>query len=162
MSSGIYNVSVNFLSQGNTNGSYFFVVDSNNNTVISASISGSPYPIPGSYAKSMFDGMMGIFGSQFYYTDELSVFTDSTYFTNQGTSTKTFGSTSFAVTTYGLKNPNTVINECGISATVTAYTLEVGTPPNTSLPFVTYLHFAGTSNGQTGDYTFQLVSMTVG
>ena len=44
---------------------------------------------------------------------------------------------------------------------ITAYTLEVGTPPGTSLPFVTYLNFVGTENGNSLNITLQLISMTV-
>jgi len=104
---------------------------------------------------------MSLFGLEEYYSGAIGVFTDPSYFTNQGTSTQTFGTVSFPVTTYGLNSPNEVVDYCGVSATISSYTLAVGTPPGTSLLFITLLQFAGTSNGTSQDITFQLVSMTL-
>jgi len=157
ISSGVYNVTVS--TSDVTSGGFSFVVDTNNNTVISANLEG--YVVTGSQAKEEFDSLMGLFGLEEYYTGEIGVFTDSTYFTNQGTSTQTFGTVSFPVTTYGLNSANEQINYCGVSATITSYTLSVGTPPGTSLLFITQLQFSGTSQGQSENFTFKLVSMTV-
>jgi hypothetical protein len=158
LQSGIYNVTA---SDTTTNSSYSFsfVVDSNNDSVISGTISG--YTFYGVQAETEFDSVMGLFGLQAYYTSELGVYTDPAYFTNEGTTTMTYGTVSFPVTTYTANSPNEVVNYCGVSATINAYTLEVGTPPGTSLEFITYLHFAGTSNGESEEVTFQLVSMIV-
>jgi len=156
--SGIYNVTMS-LTTTNESISFSFMVDANNNTVLSASFSG--YTFTGSEAKGEFDGIMAIFGLEEYYGSELSVFTDPTYFTDQGTTTMTFGTISFPVTTYVANTSNEQVSYCGVTATITAYTLQVGTPPGTSLQFITYLHFAGTSNGESEDVTFQLVTMTV-
>jgi len=155
---GIYNVTASTFTTNQTI-SFSFVVDSNNDSVISASYSG--YTFTGTEATSEFDALMGLFGLQAYYSSEIGIFTDSAYFTNEGTSTMTFGTVSFPVTTYGLNSANEVVNYCGVSATITAYTLEVGTPPGTSLLFIPYIHFAGTSNGTTEDITFQITSMTL-
>lgn len=157
-SSGIYNASMTEISSGSTV-TFSFLVDSNNNTVLSASSFG--YTFTGAQAKSEFDGIMSVFGLNEYFGGQLQVFTSSQYFTNQGTSTKTYGNVQIVVTTYVANTSNEVVNYCGVSATITAYTLEVGTPPGTSLQFITYLHFAGTSQGQSEDVTFQLLSMTV-
>jgi hypothetical protein len=156
--SGIYNVTSTMTTNG-TSYSFVFIVDSNNNSVISASVSG--FTVTGAEAAEEFTSIMGIFGFQDVYANELSVYTNPAYFVNQGTTTGTFGPVSFPVTTYGLKSPNETFTTCGVSATITAFTLQVGTPPGTSLQFITYIHFAGTANGSTGDYTFQLVSMTI-
>ena len=136
-----------------------FVVDTNNNTVLSANFAGTTFT--GAQAKQEFDSLMGLFGLEAYYSDEIGVFTDSAYFTNQGTTTMTFGQVSFPVTTYGLNNPSgETVNYCGVAATINSYTLSVGTPPGSTLLFITYLNFSGTSNGSTGNFTFQLLSMT--
>ena len=151
------------LTANSTSVSYFFVVDSNNDSVISATIAASGYKFTqyGAEAKSLFDATMSIYGLEEYFSGELGVFTDSAYFTNQGSSTQTFGTVSFPVTTWVANTSNENIDYCGVSATITAYTLSVGTPPGTSLLFITYLHFAGTSNGSSEDVTFQLKSMTL-
>jgi hypothetical protein len=159
--SGIYNVTVGLTTNSTTTVSLSFLVDSNNNTVLSASYPGVPIAITGSEAKSAFDGMMSIFGLNEYFSGEIQVFTDPAYFTNQGTKTMTFGTVSFPVTTYVANSPNESISYCGVTATITAYTLQIGTPPGTSLQFITYLHFAGTSEGNSEDITFALVSITV-
>ena len=157
-SAGIYNATMTEVTNG-TSISFSFLVDSNNDTVLSASYSG--YTFTGTEAKTEFDAIMGIFGLNEYFSSELGVYTDPTYFTNQGTTTMTFGTTSFPVTTYVANSPNESVTYCGVSATITSYTLEIGTPPGTSLQFIVLLHFAGTSQGQSEDVTFQLTSMTV-
>jgi hypothetical protein len=162
VSPGIFNVSLTFSSSssGNVSESASFVVNANNNTVLSATLSG--YTFPKAQAKSFFDSFMGIFGLQVTYSNELGVFTDSAYFKNTGTSSKTFGQVTFDVTTYVANNTPETVDSCGVSATINSYTLEVGTPPGSSLPFITYLQFEGTSNGTSENVTFQLVSLTVG
>ena len=142
-----------------TSGGFSFVVDTNNSTVLSANLEG--YAVTGAQAKEEFDSLMGLFGLEEYFTGEIGVFTDSAYFTNQGTSTQTFGTVSFPVTTYGLNSANEQINYCGVSATITSYTLSVGYPPGTSLLFITNLEFTGISQGQSENFTFQLVSITL-
>jgi hypothetical protein len=153
---GIYNVSV---SSSAVTGSFNFIVDTNNNTVLSANLFGTV--ITGAQAKVEFDSFMGLFGLEAYYNGNIGVFTDPAYFTKEGTSTETFGTVSFQVTSYGLNSPNEVVNYCGVSATINSYTLSVGTPPGTSLLFLVYLQFSGTENGTTSSITFQLVSMTL-
>jgi len=157
-SSGIYNVTMADISNSTTV-NFIFLVDANNNTVLSASSAG--YTLPQSYAKSSFDEIMSVFGLNEYFSGEIQVFTDPAYFTNQGTQTMTFGTVSFPVTTWVANSPNEAISYCGVSATITAYTLQTGTPPGTSLLFITYLHFAGTANSGSEDVTFQLTSMSV-
>jgi len=160
--SGIYNVSAT-LNANSTSITYIFVVDSNNDSVISATtaVSGYKYTVYGAEAKSFFDAGMGLYGLEEYFNTDIGVFTDSAYFTNQGTSPQTFGTVSFPVTTWVANTANEVVDYCGVSATITAYTLSVGTPPGTTLQFITYLHFAGSASGSSEDITFKLTSMTV-
>jgi hypothetical protein len=162
ISPGIFNVSLSFTSSssGNVSELASFVVNANNATVLSAKIGG--FQFPKAQSKEFFDTFMGVFGLQITFSNELDVFTNSAYFRNDGTSPKTFGTVTFDVTTYVANNTPETFDACGVSATLNAYTLEVGTPPGTSLEFITYLHFEGTSNGQSENVTFQLVSMTVG
>ncbi|MDA4128076.1 MAG: hypothetical protein OK422_01215 [Thaumarchaeota archaeon] len=57
------------------------------------------------------------------------------------------------------------LTTCDSSFTLTAYTLGIGTPPNTTVQFLTLLHLAGTVHRNGTDtqenFTFTLVSMTV-
>lgn len=159
-SGGIYNVNVTILVGTNTTVGYGFSVDANNATVLSATVSG--YTIPKSEAKSFFDESMAFFGLQQYYSGDIGLFTAGQYFHSTGTATMTYGTTSFPVTTYAANTLPFMINQCGVNSSFTAYTLEIGTPPGTTLQFITFLHVAGTSNGIFADVTFQLVSMVTG
>jgi expansin (peptidoglycan-binding protein) len=157
-SGGVYDVNVT-LTSGAVNENVAFVVDSNNATVLSATVSG--YTFTGSQAKMEFDDTMALFGLEETFGGAISVYTAPAYFTSTGTVSKTFGTATFDVTTWVAKSTPLQLNACGITSTVTAYTLEVGTPPGTSLLFITYLHIETTSP-TVEDITFQLVSMTVG
>ncbi len=136
-----------------------FVVDSNNESVISGAISG--YKFTGVQAKTEFDSIMSLFGLEYTYGGALNVYTSSAYFHSTGTAPMTYGTTTFPVTTYVANNLPETVDTCGINSTITAYTLEVGTPPGTSLQFITYIHVA-TSAPTNEDITFQLISMTEG
>jgi len=155
---GIYNVTVP-VSLGGLGSSYSFLVDSNNNTVLTAAVAG--FVEPKQDAKQTFDGVMAVFGTYYSYSNDLGFYTNPAYFTNQGTSTKTFGTVSFPVTTYVANSPNETFSYCGFYGSITSYTFEVGTPPGTSLQFVTYVNFAGTENGNSLNITLQLISMTI-
>jgi len=157
-SGGIYGVNITLTSlEGNETVS--FVVDSNNATVLSATISG--FTFHGSAAKVDFDSFMGLFGLEETYQGAISVYTGPVNFHSTGTTSKTFGTATFDVTTYVANSLPLSLDTCGITSNITEYTLEVGTPLGTPLPFITYLHIASTSPN-TEDFTFQLVSMTVG
>ena len=160
-SGGIYNANITFIA-GGTVESGLAVVDANNNTVLSVtvSVSGYSYTYTGSQAKNFFSTFMGLFGLEVSYSTQSGLFTDSAYFHNTGTSTKSFGTTSFQVTTWEANVLPFSLNDCGVTDTITAYTLQLGTPPGTSLTFITYLHVATTSPSNE-DVTFELVSMTV-
>jgi len=157
---GIYDV--NF-TVATTSGSESFgaSVDANNNTVLSVTISGSPIAFTGTQAKQFFDEFMALFGLEETYSGEYNTLTDLNYFHSTGTASQTFGTTSFDVTTWVANNLPETYSGCGFSGTISDYTLKVGTPPGTSLNFITYLHFVETAP-DTENITFQLVSMTVG
>lgn len=157
-SSGIYDVNFTItLSTGLE--SFGATVDANNNTVLSVSY--SSFSFTGSQAKSFFDSFMAVFGLEETYGGEVSVLTDPAYFHSTGTSSMTFGTVSFDVTTWVANNLPESYSACGITSTISAYTLQVGTPPGTTLPFITYLHVVETAPSSES-FTIQLVSMTVG
>ena len=156
---GIYDVNFTISSSGGGGTTESYKVDSNNDSVLSATFSG--YTIYGSEAKSIFDGSMSLFGLEYTFGGAINVYTSSQYFHSTGTTSMTYGTATFPVTTYVANSLPLSVDECGISSTISAYTLEVGTPTGTSLLFITYLHIETTAP-QTEDITFQLVSMTVG
>jgi len=156
---GIYDVNFT-ITESSGSESFEASVDANNNTVLSATISGDPVPFTGAQAKQFFDEFMAIFGLEETYSGEYNVLTDSSYFHSTGTTSQTFGTTSFDVTTWVANNLPETYTACGVTATISDYTLKVGTPPGTSLTFITYLHIVETAP-QAENITFELVSMTV-
>jgi hypothetical protein len=138
------------------------VVDVNALTVqsITVSFGGASQTFTGSQAKTFFDTFMALFGLEVTYNSRVGVFTDPAYFHSTGTSTVTFGTISFPVTTWVPNNVPFSFNDCGVTDTITSYTLQVGSPPGTSLTFITYLNIATTSP-TVENVTFQLVSLTV-
>jgi len=156
---GIYDVNFTITSSSGSE-SFGASVDANNDTVLSVTISGEPVSFTGTQAKSFFDEFMAIFGLEETYSGEYDVLTNSAYFHSTGTASQTFGTTSFDVTTWVPNNLPETYTGCGITSTISDYTLKVGTPPGTSLTFITYLHIVETAPN-TEDITFQLVSMTV-
>lgn len=151
------------LSAGGTNESGSAVVDVNALTVQSITVTFGGQTLPpfqGAQAKTYFDTFMALFGLEVTFNNEEGVFTDSAYFHSTGSSTVSFGSVQFPVTTWVANNLPFSLNDCGVTDTITAYTLQVGSPPGTSLNFITYLHVTTTAPN-TEDVTFQLVSITV-
>ena len=117
-----------------------------------------------SAVQSEFDSFMSLFGLEYTYNSQVGILTDSSYFHSTGTTSMTFGTTTFDVTTYV---PNTLpesVSACGVTETLTNYTLQIGTPPGSTLPFITYIHFEGTSSSSATptNVIVQLVSMTTG
>jgi hypothetical protein len=150
-SGGVYDINVTLgIAEGN-------ISASNNGTVLSGTEFGQT--IPGSLAKEDFDSYMAIFGLEETYGGSVSVYTSSAFFHSTGSTSMRFGTTTFPVTTYVANSLPLTLSACGITSTLTAYTLQVGTPPGTSLLFITYLHITTTSPS-TEDITFQLISMT--
>ena len=155
-SGGIY--SANFtLGSISENESITATVDANNDTVLSVTLSG--YTQTGSAAKGFFDSIMAVFGLSLTYSTESSAYTNNAYFHSTGTSSMTFGSTTFDVTTWVANSLPLSFTSCGVTSSLTAFTLQFGTPPGTSLTFVTYIQVIETSP-EAGSFTFQLVSMT--
>jgi hypothetical protein len=161
ISSGIYNASIMFNTpSGQLSG--WAEVDANNDTIVSVTFSG--YTITGSLAKTEFDSFMSLFGLEYTYGGQEAILTDPSYFHSTGTAPMTFGTTTFDVTTYVANNLPESVTACGITETLTNYTLEIGTPPGSTLPFITYIHFEGSSSSSPTptNVIVQLVSMTTG
>ena len=133
-------------------------VDVNANTVLWVDFTG--YNATGSVATSFFDDLMGFFGLQYTYQGLIPELTSTQYFHSTGTSSMTFGQATFDVTTWVANSLPLNVDSCGYTATLTDYTLQFGTPPGTSLTFITFMHIAETAP-QTDDITFKLVSMTL-
>lgn len=157
VSGGIYNVTVTLTSTQTVSAS--FLVDSSNDTVLSVNFFG--HLMSGPEAAQEFDSFMSLFGLEYTFGGAIQVYTDPAYFHSTGSSTMTFGTTTFQVTTWQANTLPLSVDECGVTSTISAYTLQVGTPPGTSLPFITYLHIETTAPSSE-DITFQLVSMTSG
>jgi hypothetical protein len=159
-SGGIYDLNLTYAS-GSGNITEQFALDAKNDSVLSATVGG--YTFTGAEASTEFDGVFALFGLQYTYGGALGVYTSSEYFHSTGSAEMTFGTASFSVTTYTANTLPETIDSCGISSTLTAYTLGVGMPPGTTIDFITYLHIAGTDNLSNSSFsdTFQLVYMTV-
>jgi hypothetical protein len=162
---GLYNVTISLVSSssGGQPISGSFIVDPSNSTVLSGIF--DRQPLPGAYVKTEFNAVMTIFGLEFTYANTLSIYQSlSSYFHTTGQSQMTFGQVSFQVTTLVANSLPETFSECGSTTTLNAFTLQYGSPPGSSLTFITYLNFAGTSSGTTGTHgiTLQLVSMTTG
>jgi len=164
-SGGIYTANITLAGTENgqsSNGSILAQVDSNTNTVVSVAVSegGQSFTFTGDQAKSYFDLFMTGFGAETAYANNYGRFTDSTYFHSAGTSSKTFGGATFDVTTWTANQLPLTVTECGQTSTLSDFSLQYGTPPGTSLTFITYFHIAQTAPSSE-ETTFQLLSMTV-
>ena len=100
-----------------------------------------------------------------YGVEYYSYFTNAQYFHSTGTASATFGPTTFDVTTYVANNTPETFNVCGNQFTLDQWTLQLGTPPNTSATFVTYIHSVGSEvvNGvpESNNFTMALISLTL-
>jgi len=112
-------------------------------------------------ATSWFLDQMAPLTTDTSYVSQISLYTGS-QFTNEGTSSQTFGPTTMQVTTYDVTNPPIDFNECGYSGHITAFSMQFGTVPNTnpSLTLVTEMHMAGTFNSNSMDFTIKVISIT--
>lgn len=145
-----------------SNINYLVWIQTNGN-VLAADVSG--YNLTGASAQSV---VTGIFTSFFLLQTDLGTYSgllSSGYFHSTGTSTVTIGQTTMKVTNYAAASLPETYTDCGITSTLQAFTLQVGTPPGTSTPLLTYLNESGstTQNGQTTsfDITLKLVALTV-
>lgn len=112
-------------------------------------------------ATSYFLSNMLAITTETSYVGQMSLYTGS-QFTNEGTSSQTFGPTTMQVTTYDVTNPPIDFNVCGYSGHITAFTMQYGTVPNTSpsLTLITEMHMAGTFEGNSMDFTIKVISIT--
>jgi hypothetical protein len=126
------------------------------NGTVSAEVGG--YPLPGSEAQALFVGYMAPFTIDSTFVNELQVYTGS-YFMSNGTFIQTYAGTNGAVlheTSYVAANLPETFSQCGVSATLNAFHMDVAQLQGTNVYIVTYLHLDGTSNGQNGDFTLDL------
>ncbi|MDG6909424.1 MAG: hypothetical protein JRN08_03555 [Nitrososphaerota archaeon] len=117
------------------------------------------YNETGSMASSILVGLMTPFTVESSYVGYIEVYT-GTYFHSSGTSTVTVGPTTMTVTNYQANNLPETYTECGYTGTLNSFSMSYGTVPGTSISLVTYLNFSGTSNGDSGDFTLRVVSVT--
>jgi hypothetical protein len=91
---------------------------------------------------------------------QLQLYTSS-QFTITGTPIKNFGPTlNMQVTDYSATTLPLNINSCGFTETITAFSLEVGTVPGTSLELITQMHLVATMQSTSTDFTIQVTSIT--
>jgi hypothetical protein len=112
-------------------------------------------------ATSYFVTQMMPLTTETSYVGQIPLYTGS-QFTNEGTSSQTFGPTTMQVTTYDVANPPIDFNECGYSGHITAFSMQFGTVPNTnpSLTLITEMHMAGTFDSNSMDMTIKVISIT--
>lgn len=126
------------------------------NGSVAAEVAG--FPLPGSEAQGLFVGYMAPFTIDSTFVNELQVYTGS-YFMSNGTFVQTYAGTNGAVlheTSYVAANLPETFNQCGISATINAFHMDVAQLQGTNVFIVAYLHLDGTENGQSGDFTLDL------
>jgi hypothetical protein len=123
------------------------------------------YNLTGSASQSIVDGLLAGFSAEIQLGSELSQFTSSQSFHSNGNSTVTLGTNTFTVTNYVANTLPQTVTACGITTTLTGYSLSVGEPQGSSFELVTYAQLAGTtiSGGIATEfaYSIQIVSLTV-
>jgi len=118
----------------------------------------SGFNLTGSTAQEIVVGFMSPFTIDSNFVNELQVYTGS-YFMSNGTFVQTFAGTNGAVlheTSYVATSLPETFNQCGVSASLNAFHMDVAQLQGTSVYLVTLLHIDGTENGQNGDYTLQV------
>lgn len=113
----------------------------------------------GSTAENMFLSLGAPFLVETTSMAQLQLYTSS-QFTITGTPIKNFGPTSMQVTDYSATTLPLNINSCGFTETITAFSLEVGTVPGTSLELITQMHLVATTQSTSADFTIQVTSIT--
>jgi hypothetical protein len=132
-------------------------------TVIAVMYSG--LNMTGSMATSFFSGTVAPFMMEESFTSQQNVYTFSQYFhvTSQGTAT--FGPTTMTVTNYAANSLPLTFSECGTTATLTEYSLQLGSVPSSSVQLLTLMHLNGTFQTSSGsssvNFTVRLLSLTL-
>lgn len=156
-SASTYKVNITYSTSGETGSTLAWILK--NGTIVAADVSG--YNVTGSEAQDFAVGIFAGFIEQIEVDSQLSQNTVSTYFHSTGTSTVTIGNVSMQVTTWAANTLPETTNVCGVTSTITAFSLEVGTPPGASSPLVVYEHIAGSSDGSNYDVTITITSFTL-
>jgi len=131
----------------------------NNGTAIALDEAG--FNFTGSTLSSEIVSIFAPFETEISFGDQLSTYTSSSYFHSTGTSTVTIGPSTFTVTNYVANGLPESLSSCGISETVTAYSLSVGTPPGSTYPLVTSMNLAYTTSTGGLNVEITLTSITV-
>lgn len=119
----------------------------------------SGFNLTGTEAQGVFVGLMSPFTIDSTFVNELQVYTGS-YFMTNGTFVQTYGVTNGAIlheTSYVATTLPETFNQCGVSATLNAFHMDVAQLQGTNVYLVAYLHLDGTENGQSADFTLNLV-----
>lgn len=161
-SSTTYKVNVTYIGGGQNVTSTMWILK--NGTVLALDQSGDNFS--SSVSNALILDYFAGFTVEAEASSQLSLYTSSSFFHSNGTSSATIGSTSFTVTKYAANSLPETITPCGgASATLTAYTLSVGKPTGSSVPLVTLMQLSETQGS--GDqaesigYSIQLTSVTV-
>jgi hypothetical protein len=135
----------------------------NNGTAIAVDEAG--YNFTGSTLSSILpEGVAGLFAGfseEIAFGNQLSTYTSSSYFKATGTSTVTIGPSTFTVTNYVANSLPENLSSCGVSETLTAYSMSIGTPTGSSYPLVTSMNIAYTTLSGSLSVEITLTSITV-
>jgi hypothetical protein len=161
-SSTTYKVNMTFIGSGQNVTSTVWILK--NGTVLALDQSGDNFSSSVSNALIL-DYFTG-FTVEAEAASQLSLYTSSSFFHSNGTSSVTIGSTAFTVTNYAANSLPETLTPCGgASETLTAYSLSVGKPTGSNVPLVTSMHLAETQGSgdqaQNIGYTIQLTSVTI-
>ena len=151
-----YTVKINETLEGTTTTNDTAWVDSNGNII---AVDESGYNVTGGSALSVFFGLMTPFMVEAQFSAQLHAFTGSGFRSN-GNSTATFGPTSMTVTDYSAMSLPMDVIYCGASESVTAFSLQTGELPGTSMTLVTRLHIEATSGSGYSNISIRLTSIT--
>lgn len=150
-----YNVNLTSAGEGYTS-AYASWVQSNGNVLAAESTNDWGENITGQAAQAVFLSVMTPFVTESTIGATAQLYTGSV---SNGTLTQTYGPTTMQITSYSITSLPQTYNSCGVSQTVTAFAMYRGQVPSTTLSLITFLHFEGTSNGQSEDFTVRVLSI---
>jgi len=131
----------------------------NNGTAIALEEEGLNFTSSG--VTSSIAGIFAAFATEVSFGNQLSTYTSSSYFHSIGTTSVTIGPSTFTVTNYVANSLPENLATCGISETLTAYSMSVGIPTGSTYPLVTSMNIAYTTSSGSLDVEITLTSITV-
>jgi hypothetical protein len=131
----------------------------NNGTAIALDEAG--YNFTGSTVSTNVAAIFSAFITEVSFGNQLSTYTASAYFHSIGTTSVTIGTSTFTVTNYVANSLPENLATCGISETLTAYSMSVGIPTGSTYPLVTSMNIAYTTSSGSLDVEITLTSITV-